>query len=85
MIELTKLNNETFFMNPHLIEVIERIPNTIITMTNGKKYIVLESVDEITAKIMGFYKKINGYHMPEIIAVAADETDTDHKNETHAD
>lgn len=59
MIELTKLTGETFFMNPHLIEVIEVTPDTLITMTNGKKYYALEPAEEIIEKIQEYYQKIN--------------------------
>ena len=59
MIELTKLTGEKFFMNPHLIEVVEVTPDTLITMTNGKKYYALEPAEEIIEKIHEYYQKIN--------------------------
>jgi flagellar protein FlbD len=58
MIELTKLNNEKFYMNPNLIEIIEQSPDTIITMTSEKKYIVLENVEEINKKLDDYYRRI---------------------------
>ena len=56
MIPLTKLTNETYYMNPNLIEIIELTPDTLITMTNGKKYYALESVEEIMKKIEMYYQ-----------------------------
>jgi flagellar protein FlbD len=58
MIELTKLTNEKFYLNPNLIEVIEITPDTMITMTNGKKYYALENVHDIIKKIEAFYQRI---------------------------
>ena len=57
MIELTKLNNEKFYMNPELIEIIEVTPDTLITMTNGKKHYALEKADEVLTKIEDY--KVN--------------------------
>lgn len=59
MIELTKLTNEKYYMNPHLIEVIELTPDTLITMINGRKYYAKESVDEVIKKVEAYYKRIN--------------------------
>lgn len=55
MIQLSKLTNETYYMNPNLIEIIELTPDTLITMTNGKKYYALESVEEIMKRIERYY------------------------------
>ncbi len=59
MIELTKMNDEKFFINPNLIEIIENMPDTLITTMSGKKYYVLESVQEVSVKVMEYYQKIN--------------------------
>jgi len=59
MIELTKMNSSKFFINPHLIEIIENTPDTMITTISDKKYYVLESVEEVTEKINNYFKDIN--------------------------
>lgn len=59
MIQLTKINNEIFYINPNLIEIIENTPDTMITTMSGKKYCVLESVDAVTAKVTNYYTLIN--------------------------
>lgn len=61
MIELTKMNNEKFFLNPNLIEMMETTPDTLISMTSGKKYYVLENVEEVREKFMEFYTTINSH------------------------
>lgn len=54
MIELKKLSGEVYYMNEDLIEIIECVPDTLISMTNGKKYYAAEKPDEIIAKIKAF-------------------------------
>ncbi|ACD23716.1 endoflagellar protein [Clostridium botulinum] len=58
MIELTGMNNKSFILNDDHIEKIEEVPETLITLSNGKKYIVIESVDEIKFKILKYKKEI---------------------------
>ncbi len=58
MITLTKLNGEEFLLNCDLIETIRKNPDTVITLTNGKKLIVRESPEEITGKVIEFRRQI---------------------------
>lgn len=58
MIRLKALNKKEFYLNEDNIEKIEEVPETLITLTNGKKYIVLESTQEVVDKIIEFKKKI---------------------------
>lgn len=56
MILLTRFNSgERFAVNPDLIERVEETPDTVITLTNGAKHVVQESIDEITQS-MQFFK-----------------------------
>ncbi|EDL63950.1 hypothetical protein BSG1_18635 [Bacillus sp. SG-1] len=41
------------------IESAEAFPDTTITLTNGKKIVVRESVKEVEDKTVSFYRKIN--------------------------
>jgi flagellar protein FlbD len=58
MINVTGMNNQEFVLNAEHIEKIEEVPETIITLTNGKKYIVLETVQEIVDKVIRYKNKI---------------------------
>lgn len=60
MIRLTKLNKSTFILNSELIEMMESTPDTVITMTNGKKYVVTESIEEVVAKVIQYKGDIFG-------------------------
>ena len=54
MIRLTRLNRQEFILNSDLIETVEATPDTMITLMNGKKYIVLESAAEVVDEVVGF-------------------------------
>lgn len=47
MIDVTKVNGKKFTLNSRLIETIEETPDTVITLTTGKKIIVTESRQEV--------------------------------------
>lgn len=47
MIEITKLNDSKMLVNTSLIETVEETPDTVITLTSGKKIIVKESRQEV--------------------------------------
>ena len=44
MIEVTRLNGTTVLINSDLIETVEETPDTVISLTTGKKFIVKESI-----------------------------------------
>lgn len=66
MIKLTSLSNSEFYLNCELIEKIEVTPDTIITTTNGKKFIVKESPETIINRVIEFKRKIYA-KIPEVI------------------
>ena len=59
MIKVSKLNKEEIVINADLIEYVEANPDTTITMTNGKKIIVLESVDDIIQKTIEYKRSFH--------------------------
>lgn len=58
MIRLCKLSGKEFVLNCDLIELIEETPDTVISLTTGKKIIVIESIDDIIDRIVEYKKKI---------------------------
>ncbi len=58
MIKITKLNGKEMIINSDLIETIEETPDTTVTMTTGKKIIVLEPVDDIIQRVKDFRREI---------------------------
>lgn len=51
MIEVTKINGTKILVNTSLIETVEETPDTVITLTDGKKIIVKESRHEVKALV----------------------------------
>ena len=58
MIHLTRINHVPLVLNSDLIEHIEATPDTVITLTNAQKFMVLESADEIIARVIDFRRLI---------------------------
>lgn len=51
MITLTRLSGQQFALNADLIERIDATPDTVVTLVDGKKYIVGETLDEVVTKV----------------------------------
>ena len=58
MIQLTRLNNRPFTVNSDLIKFIEQSPDTVITLLNGEKLLVLESAGEVRTRVVEFRRTI---------------------------
>lgn len=58
MIKASRLNGEEMVINAELIECIEATPDTVISLTTGKKIMVTESTDEIIEKVIDYKRKI---------------------------
>ncbi|RSK29312.1 hypothetical protein EJF36_09190 [Bacillus sp. HMF5848] len=59
MITLTRLNSKPFVLNAIYIEQVEAFPDTTITLSNGKKIVVQETVDDVIVLVKKFYQDIN--------------------------
>ncbi|WP_312700051.1 flagellar FlbD family protein [Sedimentibacter sp.] len=58
MVEVVGINGDAFLINATLIEKIEFIPETKITLTTGKYYLVKDSKEDIVNKIINYNQKI---------------------------
>ena len=65
MIRLTRINRVPLVLNADLIEHIEVTPDTVIALTTGQKFMVLESADEVIQKIIEFRRSISA--APEVV------------------
>jgi flagellar protein FlbD len=54
MIALQRLNGEPFVLNSELIEYIESTPDTLIVLSNGKKYLVGNGIEDIVRKAIKY-------------------------------
>ena len=59
MIKVTRLNHVPLFLNSDLIEHIDMTPDTVISLTNGQKFMVLESADDVVEKVVTFRRSLN--------------------------
>lgn len=51
MIVLSRLNGSQFALNPDLFERVEATPDTVVTLCDGTRYVVAESVGEVVAAV----------------------------------
>lgn len=58
MIHVTRLNGKEFTLNALYIESVEEFPDTTITLTTGRKYVVLEKAMEVETRIVAFYRQV---------------------------
>ena len=58
MIDVTRLNGKELTINCELIELVEETPDTVITLTTGKKIIVKESRQEVKNLVILYRKGI---------------------------
>ena len=58
MIRLTRLNHVPMMLNSDLIEHLEVTPDTVITLTTGQKFMVLESAEEVLQRVVEFRRAI---------------------------
>ncbi len=64
MIDVTKLNGINITVNGDLIEIIEETPDTVLTLTTGKKIIVKESRQEVKNLVKSYKRECNsGMHL----------------------
>lgn len=54
MILLTRLNGTAFALNADLIERVETSPDTVVSMVDGRKYVVAESAAEVRDRVVAF-------------------------------
>jgi flagellar protein FlbD len=54
VLQLTRLSGPVFALNPDLIERAEATPDTVVTLVNGSRYVVRESLDELVALIRDY-------------------------------
>jgi len=63
MIKLTrfKTKDHEFALNAELIETVEETPDTVITLVNGNKVIVEESLDDIIRLVIEYRREISRF------------------------
>jgi flagellar protein FlbD len=61
MIEVTRLDGVTFYVNPHQIEYIETNPDTTLIMLSGKRLVVREDYQSVFDRIVAYRSLIGSF------------------------
>ncbi len=69
MITCTHFDHSEFILNADLIEFIEALPDTHITLVTGKKLLVRETTAEIVDRVVEFRRKAGIFPRPPMSAV----------------
>lgn len=64
MIILTRLNGKEFVLNAELIRTVETNPDTTVTLTNGERVIVRESMREVVERAVDYGKRLRTFLPP---------------------
>lgn len=72
MIDVTRLNGTSLVLNADLIEVVESTPDTLVSLTTGRKIMVTETVDEVVRRAIAYRAKLRGAY-PVPIAVESED------------
>jgi flagellar protein FlbD len=65
MIEVTRLDGKTFYVNPHQIEYVECNPDTTLVMLSGKHLVVREGYGEVLDRIVSYRRLIGAFKSEE--------------------
>jgi flagellar protein FlbD len=58
MITLTRLSGSVFVLNSDLIERIDSTPDSVVTLIDGKKYVVREPLEAIIAAVRAYRSEV---------------------------
>lgn len=58
MVRLSHLDGSKFVVNLDVIATIESAPDTVLTLLNGRKLLVRETVDEIVEQATSYRRRI---------------------------
>jgi len=59
MIQLTAFDGREVVLNALLVERIEAVPDTVVTLTTGNTYLVRESVHEVVRRSMDYLRSLH--------------------------
>ena len=82
MILVTRLNGDTLAVNADLIQRVEATPDTVVTLVDGSKLLVTETVETVIDRVRMFRASVvvaaedlrSGASAPELRLVGPDDT-----------
>jgi flagellar protein FlbD len=79
MIHVTRLNHSSLVLNSDLIEQIEATPDTVISLVNGERFMVLETPAEVVDRVVTFRRSLSHPMALEISGTPGHSGDTNGK------
>ena len=64
MIRVTKLNGSDLVINADLIEFIESTPDTLLSLTTGRKLMVREDLEDVVRMVTDFRRQSRSHPVP---------------------
>jgi flagellar protein FlbD len=61
VVEVTRLDGKTYYINPHQIEYVECNPDTTVVMLSGKHLVVKEEYDTLLDRIIAYRRLIGAF------------------------
>lgn len=58
MIHVHLINDTPIVLNSDLIEMIEATPDTVVSLSTGKKVIIKESIEQIISMVVEYRRKL---------------------------
>ncbi len=66
MIEVTKLGGERIMVNADHIECVEAQPDTALVLTNGKRFVIRDTVAEVVQKVVAYQRLVRSGSAPHV-------------------
>lgn len=60
MIRVTRLDRSEFVLNAEFIQSVESTPDTHIVLFNGHSFVVLESTEQVVARVLEYRRAAYG-------------------------
>jgi flagellar protein FlbD len=81
MIPLTRLNGNALVVNSDLIKYAEASPDTMLTLINGEKIVVLESCEDVVRRTIAYRARVFGEAAGHLQTLAVAATGVSHVSE----
>lgn len=61
MIVLTRINDRKLVVNAELIKTVEETPDTTLTLLNGERLLVKESMEEVVRRAVEYGRQVRTF------------------------
>lgn len=61
MVRVTRLDGSEIVVNADLIETLEATPDTVVTLSTGRRLVVREPVEEVIERVIAYRRRVAGW------------------------